>query len=117
MGAVVRHMLAEGIRFAAALTVLGGAIVLHAGAGPPFRGALVAWCCSAVALGGILRHWWALGLAAVPWPVGLGIGLLSGRYAFLGENWQLSAAISALVGAGGIALGVILGRYGRHRLR
>lgn len=104
-------------RVVIALGLVSGATALHYIGGRVFGMALAVWLVCAVGIGFVLRRWWALALAAIPWPVGVGVGLATGRYAFLGEFWQLAALISMLVGLGGIGLGLLLyrGRRLAHR--
>jgi hypothetical protein len=59
----------------------------------------------ALGIGFALPHPWALPLAAAQWPAGIWLGLRTGRYAFLGEFWQLVWFTSSAVGLVGIALG------------
>ncbi len=97
-------------RSTSALVLALGAVVLHTGQGPAFGVALLLWFCAALGIGLVLPRWWALLLAALPWPIGVGIALATGRYAFLGEGWQLAALLSVVTGLSGIALGVVIGR-------
>ncbi len=97
-------------RVVLALGLVSGATALHYLGGQVFGVALVVWLGCAVGIGFLLRRWWALGLAAIPWPVGVGLGLVTGRYVFLGDFWQFVALISVLVGLGGIAFGLLLYR-------
>jgi hypothetical protein len=90
---------------AAALLLVLAATMLHS-IGGPLQGGLVLWFAMALGIGLVLGRWWALLLAAIPWPLGVGVGLGTGRYAFLGEAWQGVAAVSMLTGLAGIALGV-----------
>ena len=46
----------------------------------------------------LVASWWALILAAMPYPIGIGAGLITGRYAFLGEGWLLVALVTAVIG-------------------
>ncbi len=85
------------------------ATALHAIA-PPFFIGIAIWFGIAVAIGLVLARWWAVILAAIPWPLGIGIGLAAGRYTFLGEFWQIPAALSVAVGLTGIAAGVFTRR-------
>ncbi len=89
-------------RVVLALGLVSGVTALHYLGGQVFGVALV------VGLGCA-----ALALAAVPWPVGVGPGLDTGRYAFLGDFWQVVALISVLVGLGGIGFGLFLYRGSR----
>ena len=92
------------------LALLSAAILLHSGLGPGFGGSLGLWLLAALALGTLARRWEALALARLPWPLGIGLGLATGRFIFLGDAWPMAAALSALVGFAGIALGMRLTR-------
>lgn len=74
------------------------------------------WFALACGIGLILARWWAFLLAAIPWPVGVGLSLATKPYAFLGEAWQFAAFISILVGLIGVALGVAVRRGLRYRV-
>ena len=78
---------------------------------------MAVWFAVAVSIGLVLARWWALLLAAIPYPVGIGAGLITGRYAFLGEAWEAIALTTAVVGLTGIATGVLLGRLAGSLLR
>lgn len=103
----------EAWRWLVALLLIGGAVALHAGIGVRFWAGLLLWGALALALGAVMQRWTALPLAALPWPLGIGLGLATGRYAFLGDGWQLPALLSLIVGLGGIALGVVVMRTSR----
>lgn len=57
-----------------------------------------------------VARWWALVFAPLPWLAGVGYGLYTGRYLFLGEAWQVIWFASAAVCLLGIALGWGAGR-------
>lgn len=92
----------------AAVLALLGALVVSEGAS--LWPELVLSFGLAVAIGVVLRTWWAMVFAAIPWPLGLGIGLATGRILFLGEAWQSAAITVSGVGALGVASGVIFAR-------
>lgn len=73
---------------------------------------MAVWFALAVGIGLVLARWWALLLAAIPYPVGIGAGLITGRYAFLGEAWEAIALTTVVVGLAGIAIGILLARFG-----
>ena len=85
------------------------ATALHA-IGQSFVVGMSIWFGIAVAIGLVFARWRALILAVIPWPLGIGIGLAAGRYAFLGEFWQIPAAFSVAAGLAGIAAGVLARR-------
>ena len=60
---------------------------------------------------------WALLLAAISYPLGIGLGLLTGRYAYLGEFWEAIALVTVAVGLLGIAIGILLAHVAHARLR
>ncbi len=93
------------LRAAIAFGCLAGGVWLHLTTEPSLRVGLPIWFVFALGIGFALPHPWALPLAAAPWPVGIWLGLRIGRYAFLGEFWQLVWFTSAAVGLVGIALG------------
>ena len=101
--------IASALRLTTALVLLLGAVTAHYTGGSFWVG-VVLWFALASAIGLVLGRWWALLLAAVPWPVGVGLGLATGRYLFLGEAWQFTALISVEAGLIGIALGVVVRR-------
>lgn len=59
----------------------------------------------AFVVGLVLGRWWALLLAPLPWLAGVGYGLYTGRYLFLGDAWQVIWLGSASLTLIGIALG------------
>ena len=83
--------------------------------GIPVRWGLGVWFLLALGIGLLLARWQALLLAAIPWPLGIGVGLITGRYAFLGEGWQLPAFISLATGLLGIAAGLGLAHWFARR--
>lgn len=88
-----------------AIGLVGAAVILHYG-WEPFWPAMVLWFGFALVIGLLLGRWWAILLAAVPWPVGVGIGLATGRYLYLAEAWWAVMLLSMAIGAVGIALGI-----------
>lgn len=68
---------------------------------------LAVWFGVAVGIGLVLSRWWALLLAAIPYPLGVGAGLITGRYLFLGEAWKAIGITTIVVGLVGIATGVL----------
>lgn len=92
------------------LLLLVAAILLHSGLGPGLMASLGLWFLAALAIGALARRWETLALALLPWPLGIGLGLATGRFLFLGDAWQVTAALSACAGLAGIALGVALAR-------
>ncbi len=105
--------MASALRLAIALVLLLGAAAAHY-IGGSFWVGVALWFELAFAIGLVLARRWALLLAAVPWPVGVGLGLATGRYLFLGEAWQFAALISVGVGLIGIALGIVVRRVLHH---
>ena len=105
--------MASTLCLAIALVLLLGAAAAHY-VGGLFWVDVVLWFELAFAIGLVLARWWALLLAAVPWPVGVGLGLATGRILFLGESWQFAALISVEVGLIGIALGIVVRRVLHH---
>ncbi len=97
-------------RLAVVLCFLLVAVWSHYMGGPLFGAGLLLCFLLAVGIGLAWPAPWSLPLAALPWPVGVGAGLITGRYLFLGEFWQLVWLISALTGLLGIAVGIALGR-------
>ena len=89
-----------------ALFVLGAA-ALHYIGGPVSLGVGL-WFLLAIGIGFVLGHWWALLLAIVPWLLGVGGGLVTGRYAYLGEFWQFIFLLSVGTGFIGISLGLAI---------
>lgn len=89
-----------------ALFVLGAA-ALHYIGGPVSLG-ISLWFLVAVGIGFVLGHWWALLLAIVPWLLGVGGGLVTGRYAYLDEFWQFIFLLSLGTGLIGISLGLAI---------
>lgn len=77
-------------------------------AGIPFGLGLIVWFVLALAIGYISGRWWALFLAVVPWPLGVGGGLLTGRYAYLGDSWEAIATMIVGMGLVGIAIGLLV---------
>ncbi len=69
---------------------------------------MLIWFLLAAGIGALVRSPWGILLMAVPWPLGVGLGLLTGQYAFLGDGWQGVAVLSVLVGVGGAILGAVL---------
>lgn len=92
------------------------ASALHYIGGPFFGVSGVLWLLLAAGLGFVLPRWWTLLLAAIPWPAGVGFGLITGRYPFLGDLWQLGPLFSVLIGLIGIGYGWIA-RRGRDLQR
>jgi hypothetical protein len=92
--------------------MLAGALTLAAAGlmyiGIPFGLGLVVWFFLALAMGLAVGRWWALVLAAIPWPLGAGGGLLTGRYAYLGDGWEAIVALIIGIGLMGITTGVLL---------
>ncbi len=105
----------SGLRWLFALALLAGAVGLHAGMGPSYVTALSIWFFAALGIGLALRRRWALPLAALPWPLGIGLDLATERHASLGEAWQVAALTSLLIGLGGVALGVAAVRKWSHQ--
>lgn len=97
------------LRIVSALVPLLGATLLHY-IGEPFYLTLILWFLLAISLGFLLPHWRAILLAVIPWPFGVGLGLVTGRYLFLGEAWQGMAMVSFLVGTAGVAVGVSMAK-------
>ncbi|HEU5423451.1 MAG TPA: hypothetical protein VFU72_07935, partial [Nitrolancea sp.] len=58
-------------------------VLLAAGlhyAGNPFTLSVALWFLLAVAIGVILPRWWIVCLTPLPWLLGIGLGLVTGRY-------------------------------------
>lgn len=87
-----------------ALFILGAAALHYIGGLVSFGIGL--WFLLAVGIGFVLGRWWALLLAIVPWLLGVGGGLITGRYAYLGESWQFIFLLSTGTGLIGISLGL-----------
>ena len=85
------------------LTVLATAAVF--GITDPWGLGLGALFLLSVGIGLVLPRAWALALAIIPWPVAIGLRLLTGLTAFLGDAWWLAWILTAAVGMIGIALG------------
>ena len=96
-----------GWRRAAVLGLLGAGVAVHY-LGGPFAAGMLIWFLLAAGIGALLARPWGLLLMAVPWPLGVDLGLLTGQYAFLGDGWQGVAVLSVLVGVGGAILGFAL---------
>lgn len=97
IGEAMRWMLvAIFILVAAALHYVGGPVPYGIGL----------WFLLAVGIGFLLGNWWVLAFAPVPWLLGVGGGLVTGRYAYLGEFWQFIFLLSAGTGLIGISLGL-----------
>jgi hypothetical protein len=92
-------------RLVAVAVFVLSATILHYSGGPFFGVSLILWFLLALGIGLMLPRWWSFSLAAIPWPVGVGLGLVTGRYTFLGDFWQVVALTSVLVGLGGITIG------------
>ena len=75
------------------------------------------WFVIAAGIGLSLARLWAPLLAAIPYPLGIGLGLLTGRYAYLGEFWEAIALVTVAVGLLGIAIGILLAHVAHARLR
>lgn len=97
-----------GWRRAAVLGLLGAGVAVHY-LGGPFATGMLIWFLLAAGIGALVRSPWGILLMAVPWPLGVGLGLLTGQYAFLGDGWQGVAGLSALLGVAGAILGFALG--------
>ena len=93
------------------------ATVLHALGEPLVGVALVLWLVLALGIGFALPRWWTFLLAAIPWPIGVGLALAIGRYAFLGDFWPLAALLSVLTGVCGIGYGWLVRRGWELRRR
>ncbi len=89
-----------------ALFVLVAAALHYIGDPVPYGIGL--WFLLAVGIGFLLGRWWALLFAPVPWLLGVGGGLVTGRYAYLGESWQFIFLLSAGTGLIGISLGLAI---------
>ncbi len=105
--------MASALRLVTVLVLLLGAASAHY-IGASFWIGVTLWFELAFVIGLVLARWWALLLAAVPWPVGVGLGLATRRYLFLGESWHFVALVSVGVGLIGIALGVVVRRVLHH---
>jgi len=103
-------MIVERRIVGAVVLQLANVLELYASAGPSVASLAVCFVI-VLATGLLLRAWWALLLACVPWPPQIALGLATGRYLFLGEGWEAAAASSVLCGLFGTALGVILARW------
>ena len=104
------------MRVAAAVgLVLLGTVVLSSPLGGSLVPNLAAWFAIAVVVGLVLPRWWTPFLAAIPWPLLAGIGLLSGRIVFLGEAWGEIALLVFAAGAAGATLGALLARTRSRR--
>lgn len=88
------------------LFVLGAAALHYIGDPVSFGTGL--WFLLAVGIGFALGRWWALLLAPIPWLLGVGGGLITGRYAYLGEFWQFIFLLSVGTGLIGISLGLAI---------
>ena len=85
--------------------------------GTPVWPGLAVWFVLAIGIGLELARWWALLLTAIPYPVGIGVGLMTGRYAFLGEAWEAVAIMTVVIGLTGIVIGILLARLAGIPLR
>lgn len=74
------------------------------------------WLLLALGIGFALPRWWTFLLAALPWPVSVGLGLMIERQLYLGDLWQLAPLFSVLIGLIGIGYGW-LARRGLDRRR
>jgi len=66
----------------------------------------IVWLGLGVAIGLRLGEWWAVMFALAPWPLQMGVGLLIGRYALLGESWEVIALLTFACGGIGVLFGV-----------
>lgn len=97
----------EGMRWIIlALFVLGAAALPYIGGPEPLIPVL--WFLLAVGIGLVLGRWWALLLALILWPLGVGTGLITGRYAYLGEYWQVFFLLSVGISVVGIGVGLAI---------
>lgn len=98
-------------RLVAGFGLLAVATGLHSSGQPSFGAGLLLWFVLAVGMGWMLPRWWVVLTAPLPWLVGVGMGLLTDRYAFLADAWQAVWLVSTLVGVAGMALGLGLRRW------
>ena len=101
-------------RLVSALVLLLGAILLHY-IGKPFYLTITLWFLLAIGIGFLLPYRWIVLSAVIPWPRGVGLGLVTGRYLFLGEAWPGAAILSFGIGFVGSAIGVGGMRILQHR--
>lgn len=100
MGAALR-------RVSVAALLLVAAWPIYSDYGGPPTWYFLASVLAMVGVGVVLGRWWALLLALLPWPLGIGIGLLIGRYRYVAEGGETVWLGTAVAGAVLIALGVL----------
>lgn len=75
------------------------------------------WFLLAVALGVLVGRWQTLVFGFIPWPLAIGVGLITGRFAFLGEGGLLLEILVIGIGLLGILIGFATSRAGGWAFR
>ena len=100
------QMESQTYRTVIAIGCIAAATVIHFLGTIAFVVGVVIWLLLAMGAGFMRPSGWLLLAAPVPWLVGVGIGVLTGRHESFGEYWLLPFLLSTIAGAIGITFGV-----------
>lgn len=96
----------ETFRTAVTAGCIIGATIIHFTGTIVFTVGVVIWLLLAMGAGYMRPTGWLLLAAPVPWIVGVGLGMLTGRHESLGEVWLLPFLLSTAAGVIGVIFGV-----------
>ena len=83
-------------------------IWLHYAGSVDFGLGLFLWLGLAAGMGYFIAQPWVVVFAPLPWILGIGAGVLSGRYDDFGEGWFVSFILSTIAGIIGMILGAAI---------
>jgi hypothetical protein len=93
----------------AAGCVVGG-IWIHYSGNIDFAPGTILWLLLAAGAGYMRPLGWMVVVAPIPWIVGVGGGVLTGRYDDFGEVWYVAFLFSTIAGLIGVIIGAAAGR-------
>jgi hypothetical protein len=94
------------VRTAIAASCIIGATAMHFFGNIVFTLGVVIWLLLAMGAGFMRPTGWLLLAAPVPWLMGVGLGVLTGRQDSFGEVWLLPFFLSTAAGLIGVTFGV-----------
>jgi hypothetical protein len=94
---------------------VAGGIWLHYGGNIDFAAGMILWLLLAAGAGYMRPFGWTVAIAPIPWLLGVGGGVLTGRYDGFGDVWFVAFLVSTLAGVIGVIMGAGAARSrGRH---
>jgi hypothetical protein len=99
-------LITEQFRTAIAAGCILGGVAIHYSGSIVFTLGVLIWLLLAMGAGYMRPTAWLLLAAPLPWLIGVGAGVLTGRHDALGDVWLLPFLLSTVAGLIGIVFGV-----------